>query len=94
VAITPPTIEAMADPEVYGPTNLQALRNTAVGNYLTLAGVTLPVGLDAAGMPVGLQLLSTPGSEEWLLALAVAVESELGTADDRLGLPRDLRGRG
>lgn len=92
VAITPPTIAAMADPEVYGPTNLQALRNTAVGNYLTMAAVTLPVGLDAAGMPVGLQLMSTPGSEEWLISLAVAAELALGTADDRLGRPRDLRG--
>jgi aspartyl-tRNA(Asn)/glutamyl-tRNA(Gln) amidotransferase subunit A len=89
VAITPPAIEAMADPQVYGPTNLHALRNTAVGNYLTLAGVTLPVGLDAAGMPVGLQMLSVPGSEEWLIALAIAVEKVLGSADDRLGLPRE-----
>jgi aspartyl-tRNA(Asn)/glutamyl-tRNA(Gln) amidotransferase subunit A len=58
-----------------------------VGNYLTMAGVTLPVGLDASGMPVGLQLLGQPGEEGALLALAQAAEGVLGTADDRLGQP-------
>jgi hypothetical protein len=34
-------------------------------------------------------MLSVPGSEEWLIALAIAVEKVLGSADDRLGLPRE-----
>ncbi len=87
VASTPPRIEAVQAPEAFAKANGLALRNTAIGNYLTMAGVTLPAGLDAARMPVGLQLLGQPGREGALLALAQAVEAVLGTADDRLGLP-------
>jgi Asp-tRNA(Asn)/Glu-tRNA(Gln) amidotransferase A subunit family amidase len=41
---------------------------------LGLCAVTLPVGRDAAGMPVGLQLIGTPNSEARLLAMAVQLE--------------------
>ena len=87
VALTPPRIEDVQAPEAFAKANGLALRNTAIGNYLTMAGVTLPAGLDAERMPVGLQLLGQPGTEGALLALAQAVEAVLGTADDRLGLP-------
>jgi Asp-tRNA(Asn)/Glu-tRNA(Gln) amidotransferase A subunit family amidase len=36
--------------------------------------VTLPVGRDAAEMPVGLQLIGAPNSEARLLAIAVQLE--------------------
>ena len=85
VALTPPRIDPVQAPEAFAKANGLALRNTAVGNYLTMAGVTLPAGLDAEGMPVGLQLLGQPGEEAALLALAQAAEAVLGTADDRLG---------
>ena len=85
VALTPPRIDPVQAPEAFAKANGLALRNTAVGNYLTMAGVTLPAGLDAEGMPVGLQLLGHPGEEAALLALAQAAEAMLGTADDRLG---------
>jgi aspartyl-tRNA(Asn)/glutamyl-tRNA(Gln) amidotransferase subunit A len=87
VALTPPRIDAVQAPDAFAKANGLALRNTAVGNYLTMAGVTLPVGLDDARMPVGLQLLGQPGDEGALLALAQASETVLGTADDRLGHP-------
>jgi aspartyl-tRNA(Asn)/glutamyl-tRNA(Gln) amidotransferase subunit A len=87
VALTPPEVAAVQAPDAFARANGLALRNTAVGNYLTMAGVTLPVGLDAAGMPVGMQLLGQPGAEAALLALAQAVERVLGGADDRLGRP-------
>lgn len=87
VALTPPAIDAVQAPDAFAQANGMALRNTAVGNYLTMAGVTLPAGLDAAGLPVGLQLLGQPGSEAALLALAQAVEDVIGTGDDRLGTP-------
>ncbi len=87
VALTPPPVEAVADKQAYGPANLLALRNTAVGNCLNLCGVTLPVGLDGAGMPVGLQLLAPPWREERLLAIAQGIEAALGTGADRLGRP-------
>ena len=77
VALTPPKIAAVEAPEAFAEANALALRNTAVGNYLTMAGVTLPAGRDAAGMPVGMQLLGQPGGEASLLALAQAVERAL-----------------
>jgi aspartyl-tRNA(Asn)/glutamyl-tRNA(Gln) amidotransferase subunit A len=62
------------DDETYMRVNLRMLRNTCVVNFLGLCAVTLPVGLDRAGMPVGMQLIGTPGSEPRLLAIAVALE--------------------
>lgn len=39
----------------------------------------MPVGLDRAGMPVGLQLTAPAYAEERLLTIALAVERVLGT---------------
>jgi aspartyl-tRNA(Asn)/glutamyl-tRNA(Gln) amidotransferase subunit A len=61
-----------------------ALVTTVAINYLGLCAITMPVGRDRAGMPVGLQLT---GAEERLLAIALAAERVLGTAADRLGTP-------
>ena len=47
----------------------------------------MPVALDGAGMPVGLQLIACGGREERLLAVALACEKVLGTARERLGTP-------
>lgn len=85
VAITPPVVDSVAEPESYAPANLKSLRNTSVGNYLGLCGMTLPVGLDAAGMPVGLQMLARGGSDLKLVALSLAVEKVLGTGKELLG---------
>ena len=47
----------------------------------------MPVALDSAGMPVGLQLLARGGNDVRLLNIASAVEKVLGTAGERLGKP-------
>lgn len=91
IPITPPKIADLQSVEAYGSHNLQSLRNTSVGNILALSGVTVPVGLDAAGMPVGLQVLTPNGADERALAMAVAFERVLGTPRDRLGLPAMMR---
>ena len=54
---------------------------------LGLCAVTIPVGLDDEGMPVGLQLVGAAGADEALLAAALAIERALGTARERLGTP-------
>ena len=54
---------------------------------LGLCAVTIPVGLDRAGMPVSLQLVAAAGADEALLTAALAVERALGTARERLGTP-------
>jgi aspartyl-tRNA(Asn)/glutamyl-tRNA(Gln) amidotransferase subunit A len=74
VPITPPPMAEVADDEAYIRTNLLALRNTCPASFLGLCAVTLPAGRDAAGMPVGLQLIGAPGSETRLLAIGVRLE--------------------
>jgi aspartyl-tRNA(Asn)/glutamyl-tRNA(Gln) amidotransferase subunit A len=72
--ITPPPVADLADDEVYMRTNMLALRNTCPASFLGLCALTLPAGRDAAGMPVGLQLVGAPGSEPQLLAIAIRLE--------------------
>ena len=58
------------------------------GNNLgSLIGITIPVELDKAGMPVGLQLLSHIHNDDTLLAVALAVTAVIGTPVKRLGKP-------
>jgi aspartyl-tRNA(Asn)/glutamyl-tRNA(Gln) amidotransferase subunit A len=85
VPITPPKIDDVADTAAYSVKNMASLSNTMAANALNLCAVTMPVGLDKAGMPVGLQLLAMANSEENLLAVALAFENILGTPRDRLG---------
>jgi aspartyl-tRNA(Asn)/glutamyl-tRNA(Gln) amidotransferase subunit A len=53
-------------------------RFTRIFNVLDWPAVSLPVGSDEAGMPVGLQLASPPEKLGLLLATAEAVESTVG----------------
>lgn len=85
VPIPPPTRAEVASAEAYRAQNLLALRNTSVVNYLGLCAISLPVGLDSRGLPVGMQLIGRHGREEALLAAACAIERALGTPRQRLG---------
>ena len=87
VPVTPPTVEEVADLKAYRAANMAVLRNTCVANLVTLSALTMPAGLDKAGMPVGLMLLARFGAEEHLLAVALAAERVLGTPHERLGAP-------
>lgn len=92
LCITPPVLSELNTPEAYLNANRRIVRNTVAVNYLGLCGITLPVGLDRAGMPVGLQLIAPAWAEEKLLAVALAAERVLGTPAERLGVPPILRG--
>lgn len=85
IPISPPTMQEIATPEDYRGRNLLTLRNTMPGNHLALSALTLPAGLDANGMPVGLQLIARAGSEEHLLSCALAIENLIGKPLDRIG---------
>lgn len=87
VANTPPKLNDIKTPGRYGPQNLLCLRNTSVVSYLNLCAVTIPVGFDRVGMPVGLQLVARAQKEERLLAIAASCEGVLGSGRDRLGRP-------
>jgi aspartyl-tRNA(Asn)/glutamyl-tRNA(Gln) amidotransferase subunit A len=91
LCITPPLLSEVGDADAYLSTNRRIVRNTMAVNYLGLCAITLPVGLDAAGMPVGLQLIAPAWAEEKLLAIALAAERALGGATDRLGTPPLLK---
>lgn len=87
VPITQPKLEDVSEEAGYGPLNLMSLRNTCAANVLGLCSITLPVGLDAAGMPVGLQLLAPHNGEDKLLSVALCIEGLIGNSNDRLGKP-------
>jgi aspartyl-tRNA(Asn)/glutamyl-tRNA(Gln) amidotransferase subunit A len=87
LCLTPPLMSEVADADSHLRVNRRIVRNTVAVNYLGLCAITVPVGRDRAGMPVGLQLTAPAGAEERLLAIAIAAERVLGTAADRLGTP-------
>ena len=87
IPISPPKVEEVAEPATYSIKNMAALSNTMAANALNLCAVTLPIGLDEAGMPVGLQLIARANSEENLLSVALAFEAIFGAPKDRLGKP-------
>ena len=88
--ITPPPVAELADLERYLKVNGRTLRPTCPANLLELCAVTIPIGLDSSGMPVGLQLVARGGDDEGLLGVALAAERVLGTCVDRLGQPPAL----
>lgn len=53
-------------------------RLTRAANYLDLPAASLPCGLDSAGMPVGLQIMTGPADETRLVSLAAAFEAVSG----------------
>jgi aspartyl-tRNA(Asn)/glutamyl-tRNA(Gln) amidotransferase subunit A len=73
--------------EVYAEANAAILRPTYPISILGLCAISIPVGLDEWGMPVGLQLVARGGRDEQLLGVALAAERVLGTAASRLGTP-------
>jgi len=87
LCLTPPRMSDVADADSHLRVNRRIVRNTVAVNYLGLCAITLPVGRDRAGMPVGLQLTAPAYAEEKLLTIALAAERVLGTAVDRLGIP-------
>jgi aspartyl-tRNA(Asn)/glutamyl-tRNA(Gln) amidotransferase subunit A len=87
LCLTPPLMSDVADADSHLRVNRRIVRNTAWVNYLGLCAITMPVGRDAAGMPVGLQFTAPAHAEEKLLTIALAAERVLGIGADRLGTP-------
>ncbi len=58
------------DDELFARVNLRTLRNTIPASFLDMPGVALPIGADAAGLPLGLLLSGPPGSDERVLSAA------------------------
>jgi Asp-tRNA(Asn)/Glu-tRNA(Gln) amidotransferase A subunit family amidase len=70
-----PVTGVAEDIERYSRTNLQCLRNTAIGNILNLSAVTVPCGFTKAGLPVGLMIYGKSFGEETVLRVARAFQN-------------------
>jgi aspartyl-tRNA(Asn)/glutamyl-tRNA(Gln) amidotransferase subunit A len=68
-AIVAPTMAEVASD--YAARNFLVLRNTSIGNFFDLCGISLPL---KAALPVGLMLLARNGQDHALLRIAAAVE--------------------
>ncbi len=60
------------------PTFPARVKNTSPGSNAGMAGVTLPRGLTAQGLPVGMEIDILPGQDEKLLSIALAMEEIFG----------------
>lgn len=84
---TPPTRAATENPGTYAHYSDSLLHNTVLGSMNGLCAITLPVGLDAAGVPVGMQLAAKANCEPVLLHVAALVEEAIGNSAQRCGYP-------
>lgn len=85
--LSPPRRDEVLSPAGYTAADDRVLRHVAFINYLQWCALSLPVGLDAAGLPVGLQLAMPGFAERRLLGAALAIERVLGPPRQRLGQP-------
>jgi len=81
-ALVAPTLPAEAPPidasfrTAFGGTGGISLG--AAGNLCGLPSITVPMGLGARGLPVGIEFLGNPWSEPTLVAIAIAFQSVTG----------------
>ncbi|VIO78823.1 Mandelamide hydrolase [Bradyrhizobium ivorense] len=83
---TAPSIEEQATVRIAGQdvSYLALANHTVSASSVGLPGISLPVGLSRAGLPIGLELDASPGSDRTLLVLARKLEGVLGTTDRNL----------
>ncbi|MCV6600205.1 MAG: amidase [Cohaesibacter sp.] len=87
VPITAPKVSDIATLQDYEAANALGVRNTYIPSLLRLNAVTIPAGMDAAGIPVGMHLITPGGREEKSLAVALQIERVLGTGYEQFGTP-------
>lgn len=90
--ISPPPLAALSRLDAYRKANRAMLSGTCPASMLDMCAISLPVGLDGEGMPVGLQLMGPSGGDRGLLAQVAAAEGVLGTSLARLGTPPKVAG--
>lgn len=84
----PGQLEELKDPDMAMQAAMGMTRNTQPANYFDWCAVTLPMGVDKAGLPLGLQLNAAGNDDSRLLAIATALEGILGTTAQ----PKPFRG--
>ena len=83
--ISPPLVSDVPDWERYRIFNLKMVRNTGTANLLRLCALTMPVGLDALGLPIGLQVMAPNNRDDLVFAAGLSFENTLGVGRQRLG---------
>lgn len=79
-AVTSPRIPVAGDFETWSDlsTTTELMRFVFPGNFVGIPGLSIPVGLDGDGLPIGLQIMGPHWSESVLLRTAFHLEAELG----------------
>lgn len=72
--VAPPIAALEADDDLFVATNVLTLRNTMLGNFLDVCGVSLPCGTGRGGLPAGFLVTGVPGADEDVLSFALAAE--------------------
>lgn len=79
--MTAPEIAPLdASPDLFKSVNLMALRNTMPGSYLETPGVSLPIGTDEKGLPIGALVSAPYGQDDRVLAAARSMEAVIEQA--------------
>ncbi|WP_133645736.1 amidase [Paraburkholderia flava] len=63
-----------SDPDLFARVNLQTLAITMLGSFLDTPAFAMPSGVDASGLPTGVQLMRAQHDDDALLRIASAVE--------------------
>ena len=63
------------------PTFPSYIRNTDPGSNAGIPGISIPAGVSAEGLPIGVELDGPAGSDRRLLAIAAAIEKALAETD-------------
>ena len=74
VAITPPALADLGDPDVLNSINQMTLRNTAVGNFLDRPSISIPCHAPDAA-PVGFMLMGHTDADRALISVAIGLEN-------------------
>jgi aspartyl-tRNA(Asn)/glutamyl-tRNA(Gln) amidotransferase subunit A len=83
VPIEPFEVDAIAPPSAADPAQLRWLAWSPASYPFNLTGqpaVSIPVGVTAAGLPVGLQLVGPLGGDAAVLATASQIEADIAFA--------------
>lgn len=75
--ITAPPIDTVREPAGFKAVNAVVPRNTKAWNLLGGPAITLPCGVDAEGLPIGIMVAGLHGTDEALFGIASAAEQAL-----------------
>jgi Asp-tRNA(Asn)/Glu-tRNA(Gln) amidotransferase A subunit family amidase len=82
----PNVADLKQNPDLLRPRELVLLRNTRPFNVWGIPAISIPCGLTASGLPIGLQIAGPPGREDILLQFAHACEDVIAWKEMQRGI--------